>query len=106
MTLEVGGTGTLSRTLHATAHGGQVSLIGVLTGISGDVQIGAILHKAITVQGIYVGSRAMFEAMNGVITQHRIEPVVARIFSFDETLDAFRHMDGAQHFGKIVIRID
>jgi len=106
LTLEVGGTGTLSRTLRATAHGGQVSLIGILSGISGDVQIGPILHKAITVRGIYVGSRAMFEAMNSVIAHHRLEPVIDRVFSFDETHDAFRHMTDAQHFGKIVIRID
>jgi NADPH:quinone reductase-like Zn-dependent oxidoreductase len=106
LTLEVGGTGTLSKTLRATTHGGHVSLIGILSGITGDVQIGPILHKAITVRGIYVGSRAMFEAMNGVITQHRLEPVIDRVFSFDEIPDAFRHMADAQHFGKIVARID
>jgi NADPH:quinone reductase-like Zn-dependent oxidoreductase len=106
LTLEVGGAGTLSKTLHATACAGHISLIGVLTGIAGDVQIGPILHKSLTVRGIYVGSRAMFEAMNAAITQHRLEPVIDRVFSFDESLDAFRHMESGQHFGKIVIRLD
>ena len=106
LTLEVGGAGTLSRTLCATTYGGHISLIGVLSGIVGEVQTGHILHKALTVRGIYVGSRAMFKSMNDAITQHRLEPVIDRVFSFDESPAALRHLESAQHFGKIVIRID
>jgi NADPH:quinone reductase-like Zn-dependent oxidoreductase len=106
LTLEVGGTGTLSQTLRSTAYAGHVSLIGVLAGIAGDVQIGHILHKAITVRGIYVGSRATFQSMIEAITQSHLEPVIDRLFTFDQTIDAFSHMESGQHFGKIVIRID
>ncbi len=106
LTLEVGGAGTLSKTLRATGYAGRVSLIGVLSGIAGDLQIGQMLHKALTVRGIYVGSRAMFQAMNDAITLHRLEPVIDRVFSFDESPAAFRHLESAQHFGKIVVRID
>jgi len=106
LTLEVGGTGTLSKTLKATGYTGHVSLIGVLSGISGEVQLGHVLHKAITVRGIYVGSRAMFESMNRTITEHKIEPVIDQVFSFDQSPEAFRHLESGQHFGKIVIRIN
>jgi NADPH:quinone reductase-like Zn-dependent oxidoreductase len=106
LTLEVGGAGTLSQTLRATGYAGHISLIGILSGIKGEIQIGHILHKALTVRGIYVGSRAMFEAMNDAITQHQLEPVIDRVFSFDESPDAIRQLELGQHFGKIVIRID
>ena len=106
LTLEVGGAGTLSKTLRATGHAGHISLIGILSGIAGEIQIGPILHKALTVRGIYVGSRSMFEAMNVAIAQHRLEPVIDRVFSFDETPEAFRHLESAQHFGKLVLRMD
>lgn len=106
LTLEVGGAGTLSKTLSASGHAGHISLIGVLSGIAGDIQIGNILHKALTVRGIYVGSREMFRAMNDAITQNCVEPVIGRVFSFDQSADAFRHLESAQHFGKIVIRVD
>ena len=105
LTLEVGGTGTLSKTLKATRYGGQISLIGVLSGISGDVQIGPILHKSLIVRGIYVGSRSMFEVMNRTITQHKIEPVIDRVFAFEEAPEAFCYLESAQHFGKVVISI-
>jgi NADPH:quinone reductase-like Zn-dependent oxidoreductase len=106
LTLEVGGAGTLTKTLKATGYAGHVSLIGVLSGIAGEIQLGQILHKALSIRGIYVGSRAMFEAMNASVTQHRLEPVIDRIFSFDETVDAFRHLESGAHFGKIVIRFN
>jgi len=103
LTLEVGGTGTLSKTCRATAFSGHVSLIGVLAGIAGDVQIGHILHKALTVRGIYVGSREMFAAMNAAIMQDKLEPVIDRVFDFAESIEAFRHLETGRHFGKIVI---
>jgi NADPH:quinone reductase-like Zn-dependent oxidoreductase len=106
LTLEVGGPGTLPKSLRATTHAGAISLIGVLTGISGDVNIAAVLHKAITIHGIYVGSRAMFAAMNQTLTQKKLEPVIDRVFSFADAAEAFRHLEAAQHFGKVVIRID
>jgi NADPH:quinone reductase-like Zn-dependent oxidoreductase len=102
----VGGAGTLSKTLRATGYGGHVSLIGVLSGIAGEIQLGHILHKALTVRGIYVGSRAMFQAMNDAIAQHHLEPAIDHVFSFDQTPDAFRHLESARHFGKIVVRIN
>ncbi|HEV3272674.1 MAG TPA: NAD(P)-dependent alcohol dehydrogenase [Candidatus Methylacidiphilales bacterium] len=105
LTLEVGGAGTLSKTLRAMGYGGRVSLIGVLSGMAGEVQIGHILHKELALRGIYVGSRAMFKAMNEAISRDRLEPVIDRVYSFDESPDAFRHLESGRHFGKIVIRI-
>jgi len=106
LTLEVGGPGTLSSTLRATRVGGDISLIGVLSGVEGSVNVGNILHKTIALHGIYVGSRAMFADMNRAITAHKLKPVVDRVFSFAETPQAFRHLASGSHFGKIVIRLD
>jgi NADPH:quinone reductase-like Zn-dependent oxidoreductase len=105
LTLEVGGAGTLSKTLRATCYGGQVSLIGVLAGIAGEVQTGHILHKAVTVRGIYVGSRAMFTAMNRALAQHQVQPVIDSVFPFESAPEALRYLESARHFGKIVITI-
>ncbi len=105
LTLEVGGAGTLPRTLKATRHAGRVSLIGVLTGIAGDVPIGPILHKMLEVRGIYVGSRAMFADLNRVLEQHRIEPVIDRIFDFADSVAAFRYFQQGAHFGKVAINL-
>jgi NADPH:quinone reductase-like Zn-dependent oxidoreductase len=101
--VEVGGSGTFPRSVVATRFGGQVHLIGVLT--KGEIDPAIILRGGVIVRGIYVGSRAMFEAMNRAIAAHRIEPVIDRVFEFDAAPDAYRHLESGSHFGKVVIRI-
>ncbi|NEQ22744.1 MAG: NAD(P)-dependent alcohol dehydrogenase [Microcoleus sp. SIO2G3] len=102
--VEVGGAGTMNKSLRAVRFGGTISLIGVLTGLSGDVSTGSILHKGIRVQGIYVGSRAMFEAMNRAIALHQLRPVVDSVFPFTDVREALAHIESGKHFGKIAIR--
>lgn len=102
--VEVGGAGTLSESLRAVRYGGQISLIGVLTGGSGEIATASILMKNVRVQGIYVGSRSMFEAMNRAIALHKLQPVVDRVFGFHEAPEALKYMESGSHFGKICIR--
>jgi NADPH:quinone reductase-like Zn-dependent oxidoreductase len=102
--VEVGGAGTLPQSLRAVRTGGHISLIGVLSG-AGQVDPVPILMKNVRVQGIFVGSREMFEAMNRAVAQHRLHPVVDRVFPFAEAREALVHMEQGRHFGKIVVRL-
>ena len=102
--VEVGGAGTLEKSFKAVRTGGHIALIGVLTG-AGSVNPMPVLMKSINVRGIYVGSRAMFEAMNRAFTLHQIRPEIDRVFEFTDAPAAFRHLEGAGHFGKVVIRV-
>lgn len=105
--VEVGGAGTLPRSLRAVRTGGQVSLIGVLAGGTGaEVNPMPILMRQIRVQGIYTGSREMFEAMNRAIELHKLRPVVDQVYRFDQVHEALRTMEVGAHFGKIVLRLD
>lgn len=103
--VEVGGAGTLPKSLNAVKIGGHIALIGVLTG-AGEVNPLPILMKSVRLQGIYVGSRRMFERMNRAIEQNRIKPVIDKIFAFDEAREALKYMESAAHFGKIVVKIN
>jgi NADPH:quinone reductase-like Zn-dependent oxidoreductase len=104
--LEVGGTGTLPFSLRSARLGGRVSIIGILSGISENLSIGPILSFNLRVQGIYVGSAEMFEAMNRAIAVNKLKPVVDRVFPFAQSREALRYMESAQHFGKIVISLE
>jgi NADPH:quinone reductase-like Zn-dependent oxidoreductase len=104
LVVEVGGAGTLERSVKATRYGGRVALIGVLAG-GGNVNPVQVLMKAVTVRGVFVGSREMFEAMNGLIEQARIKPVIDRVFPFAQAADAFRYLESGSHFGKVVIAV-
>ncbi len=101
--VEVGGAGTLEQSLQAIRIGGHVSIIGVLSGPVKDLQIRWIMAPNAKVKGITVGSRAQFEDMCRAMTLHKIKPVVDKTFAFAAAKEAFAHMAGQGHFGKIAV---
>ena len=105
LTVEVGGAGTFQQSLAATRTGGIVAQIGILAGREQPLMITPILHKMLHIRGIYVGSRQHFLEMNRAIDQTRLRPVIDRVFSFGEAPEAFKTMENASHFGKIVISV-
>jgi NADPH:quinone reductase-like Zn-dependent oxidoreductase len=103
--LDVGGSGTLTRSIGSVAPGGRVAMIGVITGIGASGSPYGLLGKQASLQGFYVGSRGHFERMNAAIGAHRLGPVIDREFAFDDALAAYRHLESGIHFGKVVIRL-
>lgn len=103
--VEVGGAGTLPKSLRAVRVGGHVGLIGVLAA-GGDFDPRVILMKGVRVQGVYVGSRRMFEEMNRAVEANLLHPVVDQVFPFEEAQAALRHLESGSHFGKVVINFD
>jgi NADPH:quinone reductase-like Zn-dependent oxidoreductase len=102
--VEVGGAGTLGRSLNAVRIGGHVALIGALTG-GATFNPTTVFMKSVRLQGIFTGSRAMFEDMIRAIEIAKLKPVIDRVFAFKEACDALRYMESSSHFGKIVIEI-
>lgn len=102
--VEVGGAGTLQKSLNSVRIGGHIAVIGVLAS-KGDFDPVLILMKSVRLQGIYVGSRAMFEEMNSFISEHLIKPVVDKTFDFTDAKEALKYMESGSHFGKIVVKI-
>jgi len=103
--VEVGGTGTLAKSLRALAPGGQVHLIGGVSGFTSDMPLIEIISKMAVVRGVYVGSGEMFEAMNRALARHHIKPVVDRVFEFADVPAAYQYQQSGAHFGKVVINI-
>jgi NADPH:quinone reductase-like Zn-dependent oxidoreductase len=103
--VEVGGAGTLQKSLDAVCYGGRVSLIGVLTGFGGNVNPWPITARSISLQGIYVGSRVLFEEMVNAFELNGVQPVVDRVFAVDQAREAFDLMAAGGHLGKIVVRL-
>jgi NADPH:quinone reductase-like Zn-dependent oxidoreductase len=102
--VDVGGSDTLPRSLKAIRTYGTVSVIGVLSGGTSTVSPVPILQKSARIQGIYVGSRAMFERMIRAIEVRGIQPVVDQTFAWTDFKDALRYMESQQHFGKICLK--
>jgi NADPH:quinone reductase-like Zn-dependent oxidoreductase len=101
--VEVGGAGTLQKSVSALAFGGHIALIGVLT--QGELNPYPLLGKSGRISGIYVGSREMFQNMNAAISASGMRPIIDHTFDFGNAKEAYRYMESNNHFGKIVIRV-
>ncbi|MCQ8830596.1 zinc-dependent alcohol dehydrogenase family protein [Streptomyces malaysiensis] len=100
--VEIGGAGTLSQSIDAVAHGGQIALVGNLAAGDG-MDVNRFFRRAATLRSISVGSRGDFERMNKAIAQNRLRPVIDRVFPFDQAPEAFSHFAKGPRFGKVVI---
>ncbi len=102
--VEVGGPGTLAQSITAVRVGGHISLIGVLTGNSGEVPTAALMGKQARLQGLIVGSRQEQQEFVCAIDATGIKPVVDRRFPLDQLAEAFALQQSGAHFGKIGIK--
>lgn len=101
--LDVVGRDTLPKALEALAYGGHVALIGGLSGYGSDLPTDSLMWINATASGVYVGSRADFEAMNAFISEHEIRPLIDRVFPFEQAQEAYDYMESGAFMGKIVI---
>lgn len=102
--VEVGGAGSLDESLQAVRVGGTVSIIGVLAGAVGPVNLNRVLMRSVRLQGVFVGSGDDFDALNGFLAANpSIRPVVDRVFPFESAAAAFAHLAAQGHFGKVVV---
>ena len=97
--------GNLSEAIAAIRVGGSIAFVGLLTGMSAEVDLVALMGKSARLRAIDVGSRAMFEAMNRAIDNHRMRPAVDRVFDFSDAANALRYLSEARHFGKVCLRL-
>jgi NADPH:quinone reductase-like Zn-dependent oxidoreductase len=94
---------TLPKALAAVAFGGFIGVVGFVAGTEATIPLRAMIGPMVRVQGIAVGSRERFEAMNRAIARHTLRPVIDKTFPLEQTAEAFTRMQRGAHFGKIVI---
>ena len=104
LVVEVGGPGSVTRSIAAIRHCGHISVVGNLAG-KAMIDPGALFAKRASMCGIQVGSRDMFEAMNRAIELGKLKPVIDRVFDFNDARAAYEYLASGQHFGKVVIRV-
>ncbi|KAF4612334.1 hypothetical protein D9613_003935 [Agrocybe pediades] len=106
--IEVGGQGTLQRSINSVRIGGQVSVIGFISKDANAAEIILpVIMKSIHVRGVYIGSVAQFRDMNRMIEANpeKTRPIVDKVFTFEEAIKAYEYLESQKHVGKIVIHV-
>jgi NADPH:quinone reductase-like Zn-dependent oxidoreductase len=110
MIFENGGAATLRKSFDCIAFGGLINSIGYLSGkqdAEGDrtnTNLLALLRN-VTLKGLLNGPRDRLEEMLAFYEEHRIKPVVDRVFSFEEAKAGVEYLFGGGHLGKVVIKL-
>ena len=97
--------GRLHETLQTLAPEGEIAYVGFWlagTGVA-PVDPSALFYSGCRLRCIAVGSRAQQIAMNDAVEASGLEPLVDRVFGFDEVLEAFRRFRSGRVFGRVVI---
>lgn len=102
--VELGGEQTLPQSLRCIRPGGTLSMIGVLSGGTLAAPLGLVVTRQVRLQGVTVGHRDGFEALMRAVDQHRLKPVIDRVFAFPELKEAMAYLKSGAHFGKVCIR--
>lgn len=105
LVVDVGGQATFDQSSAALRYGGSMSMLGVLTGARGEVNLHAVFHRRQIVRGVYVGSVPMFERLVAALERNAIAPVIDRVFPFAEARAAFEHLASGAHLGKVVVKV-
>ena len=103
--IETGGAATIDESIKATAIGGSISLVGLLTGAGGRIDMLTILAKTLRIQGVVVGSVEMFERMIGMIDHLGIRPVIDEAFNMHDIAAALAYLRSGRHLGKVIIKV-
>jgi zinc-binding alcohol dehydrogenase/oxidoreductase len=99
-----GGDGFLSL-IELTKPGGRLVFFGATVGNPSGFDLRRGFFRQINILGTTMGSPQDFAGMMDFVARHQITPVIDRVFPLGETEQAFRHMEAAAQFGKIVLSV-
>lgn len=105
LVVEVGGAGTVPQSVRALAFDGCISMIGILTGLAGEMPTMELFQKNARMKGITVGSHEHQLEMIRAVESSGLEPVIDSHYPLAELAEAFRHQESQRHFGKICVDI-
>lgn len=107
LVVEVGGKGTLKRSIAAGRWNSTIVMLGGVSGAyGGEIEPYALIRGAKRVVGMQTGSRAMIESLARFVEQARIRPTVDRVFKFGEAIEAYKYLESGRSFGKVVILLE
>lgn len=101
--VEVAGGETLQKSLEACNFGGRVAVIGVLGGVTSQINLFTLISRQITMRGVYMESTEELHRMVAACEFGLLQPVVDKVFPFAEAAEAYQYLQSQQHFGKVVI---
>jgi NADPH:quinone reductase-like Zn-dependent oxidoreductase len=103
--IDIAGEATIVKSAASARVGGEIGVVGFVSGIGGGLPPIDILSRTLTVAGIAMGPRTSFEALLAAMEVTKVKPVIAQVFPFAEHREAYRLLKSGNFVGKVVIDV-
>lgn len=103
--VDVAGGDILSQSLRICNYGARVGVIGVLSGLSSNIQIRDLLYHQVQIRGIFMESTQELRILMRAVDTLKLKPVIDKTFSFNQAKEAYHHLESQKHIGKVVITL-
>lgn len=95
---------TFNQLIQVCKPGGRVVFYGATRGNPGKLEARRIFWNQLKVIGSTMGSDKDFGKMLQLVERRKIHPVIDKVFSLDQAVDAFDRMRAGEQMGKIILK--
>ncbi|UIR57886.1 NAD(P)-dependent alcohol dehydrogenase [Sphingobacterium sp. SRCM116780] len=104
VTLDVAGNTTIEQSILSVKENGYVGIIGFMSGNKITIDVFPLIMNYVRLQGYSVGHAEELRELVNAIEKNSIKPVVGRVYSIEQTQEAFHRLKSGDAFGKIIIK--
>ncbi|MCU5473383.1 zinc-binding dehydrogenase [Bacillus paranthracis] len=84
---------------------GRIVNFGASSGDKIELPLRALFYNQIDIMGTSMGSREEFDEMIKFIEKYKIKPIMDKVYSLEEAIQALRRMEQGEQFGNIALRM-
>ncbi len=114
--LDFVGADYLEQNLRSLHNWGRMVILATLGGTQGELPIGLLMGKRLTIKGVTLRTRTLEEKLSvtrafatGVLpllASGKVKPIIERVYPITEISQAHMQMEENQNFGKLIVTID
>jgi NADPH:quinone reductase-like Zn-dependent oxidoreductase len=98
------GPATLDESIRSLGREGMILTVGATSGPKTEITLPRLWFRHLSIVTSTMGNHSEFRAMLDDVNRFSLRPPVDRVFSLEHGADAFRHLEAAEQFGKVVLR--
>jgi NADPH:quinone reductase-like Zn-dependent oxidoreductase len=98
------GPATLDESIRSIRPGGRVVFCGSTTGVKAEINMPRLFFAQADLLGSTMGNAGEFESVLAAVNGG-LRPAVDSTFALDEVAEALQHLDQAEQFGKVALRV-
>jgi NADPH:quinone reductase-like Zn-dependent oxidoreductase len=98
------GPATLDESFRSLAREGMVLTVGATSGPKTEMLLPRLWFRHLSLITSTMGNHSEFRAMLDDVNRYQLRPPIDRVFGLADGADAFRHLEAAEQFGKVVLR--